>query len=156
MFNCQRCMSPAVIHITEVHSVGQVDEVHLCENCYKALLAAQFQNPLASNKGQAESRSDKTCDSCGLSFQVFRNQGRFGCARDYEVFEEEITPLLESLHGQVRHVGKSPRRAPLSSAQLAELTQLRQQLQLLIREERYEEAARIRDRIRRLEQGDLR
>ncbi|MCS7270363.1 MAG: UvrB/UvrC motif-containing protein, partial [Gemmataceae bacterium] len=64
-----------------------------------------------------------------------------------------IAPLLESLHGQTRHEGKTPRRGPLSQAQQAELTQLRQQLQWLIREERYEEAARIRDRIRQLEEG---
>lgn len=154
MIKCQRCFNRAVIHITEVLDNNQVEEVHLCENCYKALLTAQFQSPSASGSiAEREADNNKSCSVCGMDFQFFRNRGRFGCAQDYELFEDEITPLLESLHGQVRHVGKSPRRTPLSTTQRAELARLRQQLQVLIREERYEEAARVRDRIRQLEEG---
>jgi protein arginine kinase activator len=154
MIKCQRCFNKAVIHVTEILGPGQIEDIHLCENCYKNLLMAQLQEQVPTHASAEQSSAhNKTCPACGLSFQVFRNLGRFGCAQDYEVFEEEITPLLESLHGQVRHMGKSPRRAPLSAAQRAELTQLQQQLQQLIREERYEEAARVRDRIRQLEGG---
>ena len=154
MIKCQRCFNKAVIHVTEVLGPGHIEDIHLCENCYKNLLAAQLQQQTASAaSAEQSSGQSKSCPACGLTFLVFRNVGRFGCAQDYEVFEEEITPLLESLHGQVRHMGKSPRRTPLSDTQRAELTRLRQQLQVLIREERYEEAARVRDRIRQLEGG---
>jgi protein arginine kinase activator len=154
MIKCQRCFNKAVIHVTEILGPGQIEDIHLCENCYKNLLAAQLQQQTGSHSSAEQaSGHSKSCPACGLTFLAFRNVGRFGCAQDYEVFEEEITPLLESLHGQVRHTGKSPRRAPVSDTQRAELTQLRQQLQVLIREERYEEAARVRDRIRQLEGG---
>lgn len=155
MIKCQRCFNKAVIHVTEILGHGQIEDIHLCENCYKNLLMAQLQEQSSAHASEEQpSAHTKACPTCGLSFLAFRNMGRFGCAQDYEVFEEEITPLLESLHGQVRHAGKSPRRAPLSATQRAELTQLQQQLQMLIREERYEEAARVRDRIRQLEGGN--
>ena len=53
----------------------------------------------------------------------------------------------------VRHAGKTPRRAPRAKTAQAELAHLRRQLQTLVNEENYEEAARIRDRIKQLEEG---
>ena len=60
---------------------------------------------------------------------------------------------MESVHGEVRHAGKAPRRAPRAKTAQAELAQLRQQLQSLVNEENYEEAARIRDKIKQLEES---
>ena len=60
---------------------------------------------------------------------------------------------MESVHGETRHAGKTPRRAPRAKTAQAELAQLRQQLQTLVTEENYEEAARVRDQIKELEEG---
>ena len=65
----------------------------------------------------------------------------------------ELLPLMESVHGDTRHAGKAPRRAPGAKTAHSELAQLRQQLQTLVTEEKYEEAARVRDRIKELEEG---
>jgi protein-arginine kinase activator protein McsA len=54
---------------------------------------------------------------------------------------------------QKKHAGKTPRRAPRAKTAHAELAQLRQRLQALVVEENYEEAARVRDRIKELEEG---
>ena len=62
-------------------------------------------------------------------------------------------PLLENIHGETRHVGKQPRRLPQSKQTQSELMQLRKQLQQAVHKEAYEEAARIRDRIRHLEES---
>jgi protein arginine kinase activator len=121
---CQRCPKTATLHITEV----------LGEDRYEEVPAA----------GPA-------CEACGLTYLEFRNQGRFGCAHDYDAFKAELLPLLESIHGDVRHAGKAPRRLPRTPGTQAELTTLRRRLQQLVTEENYEEAARIRDRIKELE-----
>jgi len=83
----------------------------------------------------------------------FRNTGRLGCPQDYRVFRDELVPLLENIHGETRHSGKSPRRAPLSQQIQSELMQLRNKLKNSVNKEDYEEAARIRDRIRKLEEA---
>src|SRR5207237_9606432 len=68
-------------------------------------------------------------------------------------FKEDLLPLLESVHGDTRHVGKVPRRLPRAKGAQLELAQLRRKLQQAVTEEAYEEAARIRDRIKELEEG---
>ena len=155
---CQRCPKQATLHITEVLGEDRFDEVHLCEDCAKKyLIEPQNKKP---GKGQAvgvESEEDipiaAKCPACGMTFLEFRNHGRFGCANDYDAFKPELISLMENIHDSTRHVGKTPRRAPRSKTVQTELAQLRQQLQTFINEENYEEAARIRDRIKVLEHG---
>ena len=86
------------------------------------------------------------------AFEPFRTSGRLGCPYDYEVFRDELMPLLENIHDETRHSGKVPRRAPRNSQQQTELIQLRNDLKRAIAAEKYEEAGRIRDKIRVIEQ----
>jgi protein arginine kinase activator len=159
--NCQRCPKQATLHITEVLGEDRFEEVHLCEACAKKYLYEPHPSKPAkassSTVGEAaeDSPSGTRCPACGLTFVEFRNHGRFGCAHDYEAFQAELLPLLESVHGDSRHAGKTPRRAPRTQTAQAELAQLRHRLQLLVSEENYEEAARVRDRIKELEDREL-
>lgn len=157
---CQRCAKPATLHITEVLGDERFEELHLCEECAKKYLYEPAQALQSAKKGSGKSVSAddlpadvgaKQCDVCGIKFVEFRNTGRLGCSHDYDAFRDELLPLLESIHGDTKHHGKSPRRAPKARSSHAELTQLRKQLQQAVHDEKYEEAARIRDRIRQLE-----
>jgi len=67
-------------------------------------------------------------------------------------FAKILLPLLENIHGDVRHCGKTPRRSPQLREAETELIQLRNRLKLAVNKEDYEEAARIRDRIKTLEE----
>jgi len=146
------------LHITEVLGEDRFEEVHLCEECAKKYLyePQQKKQAKASSTGTAEVEEDAPaaakCPACGITFLEFRNHGRFGCAHDYDAFKPELLSLLESVHGETRHTGKTPRRAPRAKTAQTELTQLRQRLQILVNEENYEEAARVRDRIKELEE----
>lgn len=150
---CQSCPKIATYHITEVLQDDRYEEFHLCEECAKRYLSA----PTAPASAVAVSADDvtdlgaKQCSACGLKFVEFRNSGRLGCAHDYDSFAEEIVPLLENIHGDARHVGKKPRRLPRAKAALHELAALRRQLQTAINKELYEEAAKLRDRLKELE-----
>jgi protein arginine kinase activator len=158
MKKCQRCPKQATLHITEVLGEDRVDEIHLCEECAKKHLyepqqKKQLKNPSAAageNDDDAAAAAAK-CPACGLTFLEFRNHGRFGCAYDYEAFKPELRTLMENIHENTHHTGKSPRRAPKARTVHTELAQLREQLQTLVNDENYEEAARIRDRIKQLE-----
>lgn len=155
---CQRCPKQAAYHITDVVGDGQFDERHLCEECAKkhlyeptptpAVTAPPTEPPTPAELGA------KVCDVCGQKFVEFRNSGRLGCAHDYDAFREELVPLLENIHGEVKHAGKSPRRLPAVQAVEKELAALRKQLQQAVTAERYEEAARLRDSIKRAEAGE--
>lgn len=153
---CQRCSKQATLHITEVLGEERFEEVHLCEDCAKKYLYAPQQKKqgkagAAGSEVEEDVPAGAKCPACGMTFVEFRNHGRFGCGHDYDLFKPELLSLLESVHGDTKHSGKTPRRAPRAKTALTELTQLRHSLQTLVNEEKYEEAARIRDRIRELE-----
>ena len=153
---CQRCPKAAALHITEIHSEDQVEELHLCEECAQKYL---YEPGPTKETGIATAPSEEAddsgvsheCDVCGIKFVDFRNTGRLGCPHDYSLFREELLPLLENIHGETRHVGKTPRQLPQNQQKQAELVNLRKQLGAAVNKEDYEEAARLRDLIRRAE-----
>lgn len=158
---CQKCTKAATLHITEVLSEEQVEELHLCEDCAQKYLyepAGPGKTAKSGTSQQGEEVDEpavmnRECMFCGTKFVDFRNSGRLGCPHDYQEFREELLPLLENIHGETRHCGKTPRRLPQSKKTQAELVQLRKQLMQAVNKEAYEEAARLRDRIRQLEEA---
>jgi protein arginine kinase activator len=156
---CQKCPNAATLHITEILGEDHVDELHLCEVCAHKYLSEP--QPKSAGKAAVAAGDDEEemggthheCDLCGVKFVDFRNTGRLGCPHDYDVFREELVQLLENIHGETKHVGKVPRRQPRNKQAQAELTQLRKQLSQAVHREAYEEAAQLRDRIRRLEEN---
>ena len=158
---CQKCSKAATLHITEVIADEQFEELHLCEECAHKYLYEPQQKMVGAKGGESGHflESDETgimnreCPVCGIKFVEFRNSGRLGCPHDYQEFREELTPLLENIHGEVKHCGKTPRRLPQNKLKQSELTQLRKQLLQAVTKEAYEEAAQLRDRIRQLEEA---
>lgn len=155
---CQKCTKAATLHITEVISDDQFEELHLCEECANKYLYEPQNKPakggeaaLVEETDEATSLNQKECPQCGIKFVEFRNSGRLGCPHDYEQFREELVPLLENIHGETKHCGKAPRRLPQTKQVQGELIQLRKQLTQAVNREAYEEAASIRDRIKKLE-----
>ncbi len=156
---CERCSKPAVLHITELRQ-GEVRALHLCEGCAKEYLShaqpSKKDGAIESDTGAEEAALDdlelQVCPNCGIAFKEFRSLGRLGCPHDYVVFEDELLPLLENIHGETTHTGKIPKRSPQSSQIQFKLIKLRSELRSCVEEERYEDAARIRDSIRQLEE----
>jgi protein arginine kinase activator len=161
MKKCGRCSKPAVLHITEIRE-GEVQALHLCEACAKEYLStseaggaatetATAEPENAGDSGESSEVDQQTCPSCGITFKEFRSQGRLGCPHDYLAFQNELLPLLENIHGETQHVGKVPKRAPQASQHQFKLVRLRSQLKTAVEDELYEEAARLRDEIQKIE-----
>ena len=164
---CDRCPKPATFHITDIER-GKPKEFHFCDEHARQHLA-----PAAEGAGKPEmtalaekfsqaggldvvrpepgSAEKQVCPLCQMSFQEFRSSGRLGCPYDYEVFRDELLPLLENIHEETRHAGKFPRRAPRDPVRQTELIQLRNELKRAIAAEDYEVAARVRDQIKAIE-----
>jgi protein arginine kinase activator len=164
MKKCRRCTKPATMHITEIRE-GQAQSLHLCETCAQEYLNSvevggspdEFadEDVKKPSKGKVEeveeADTSKACPFCGITFKQFRSQGRLGCAHDYEVFHDDLIPLLESVHSDTQHVGKCPPKTSPENREHYELFRLRHELKAAVENESYEEAARLRDRIRQLE-----
>ena len=157
---CDRCENPATVHLTEIKG-GKKTERHLCENCARALHVPQASKELQKllktfQPSQSLSTTVKSamraCPECGMTFNEFRQHGRFGCARDYEVFGEEVERLLKRIHGGNRYTGPAPDGTRVEGGEVMnQLALTRVALRAAIAAENYEEAARLRDVIRHLD-----
>lgn len=160
---CQLCSKPATVHLTDIVD-NQKKELHLCQACAEAQqliqkqdinLPAILQNViglhLAPEMGELARQS---CPVCGIRYMEFRAQGRLGCPHDYVVFKSGLDTLLQRIHRATRHVGKSPRQGAPPMARFVEIALLRRQLQSAVDAEAYEEAARLRDLLRKKEATD--
>jgi protein arginine kinase activator len=165
VMKCQRCPKPATFHITDIER-GKPKEFHFCDEHARQHLSPSTESgekaeisSLAEKLSQggletareASAVEKQVCPLCQMSFQEFRNTGRLGCPYDYEVFRDELMPLLENIHEETRHTGKFPRRAPRDPVRQTELIQLRNEQKRAIAAEDYETAARIRDKIKAIE-----
>ncbi len=143
----------ATLHITEILGEEQIEELHLCEECAHKYLYEPSQNQAGKNPGHGDevgesSVLNRQCDVCGVKFVDFRNSGRLGCPHDYEVFRDELMPLLENIHGETKHCGKTPTRClPQNKLTQSELIHLCGKqlgaLQAVNSKEAYEEAGRF-------------
>ena len=151
---CQKCHNQAILHITEVLTQDQFEELHLCEQCANKYLYESQQKKGAIEPGREDEGllGQQECPACGMKFVEFRNTGRLGCPNDYQEFRDDLIPLLENIHGETKHVGKAPRRSQSPQA-VSELVQLRSKLKQAVSKEDYEEAARLRDQIRQAEES---
>lgn len=96
------------------------------------------------------------CPHCGYQLSFFRQNGRLGCTKCYEAFKSALEPLVSSIHGNNRHVeevatpGTKPQVGTKGSPK-PEITEMRKKIDEAIKAEKYEEAARLRDEIKKLE-----
>lgn len=161
---CQNCKEKtATVHLTEING-GQRNERHLCQDCAQQHgLASKTQIPLnellstlLSAQPQPEDTaalaSGHACPICGMTLKRFSQESLLGCPHDYEEFGQELMPLVEQTqNGKNRHCGKVPSRTPQEDRKDMELSNLRRQLDAAVKNEDYETAARLRDRIKSYE-----
>ncbi len=160
---CQNCGKHQATAWYKETVNGQTRELHLCPECAAKLGGAYasnlfsadpffspfFSDGLFSGAAQAIS-GGRRCPTCGMTESELRRTGRAGCGDCYQHFKDILLPYIKKLHGAAAHVGAAP--APAADAPAANpLEGLKAKLSDCVKSENYEEAARLRDEMRRLE-----
>ena len=96
--------------------------------------------------GRAMNVSEPKCPECGITRAEYRKASRLGCPACYDAFSRDLETAVLELHRSLQHVGKSPAKA----RKAWQLQQLRNELDEAVKNQRYEEAIALRDRIRKL------
>jgi len=115
---------------------------------------ASFVGGMLAEKAAASPQAGEEpeiCPECGFSSDDLESRGVLGCPACYTAFRTPILQLLERYHRGTTHAGKTPRVDGPRAALRRELADLRTALERSVASERYEEAARLRDRIRERE-----
>lgn len=171
---CQHCnKNEATTHIKRSIN-GQREEMHLCSECAAELgVMEEFRMPSMNEffgdsflgnflgAGVAAMNSlagVERCHTCGSSFNDIVKSGRIGCSDCYEKFSDKLEPSIRKIHGKTKHIGKFVTyEEAVNQSDTAEksdtIENLKQQLDAAIREQRFEDAAVLRDKIKEMTEG---
>jgi len=167
---CQECQErPATFYFQQIVN-GEKQEVHVCQVCAQEMGYTKSTNENYSLQDlltglfnfdgaalgqqqpqQMERKKAIQCPKCEMTFAEFQQIGKFGCASCYEAFAEKIDPILRRVHaGNIQHSGKIPRRAGDNIRKERQIKVYRAEMKSLVEKEAFEEAAELRDKIKRL------
>ncbi len=174
---CPRCnKNPATVHVIEVvefvrpgDESNELETHEMCEVCAQAAdlpsgmpaalahgapggPSAQIWDLLQNAKVQVKVKQKPaepgpTCPACGMTLAELQRKGRVGCEADYEVFAPYLMEVLDRMHGAHEHVGRMPGVEESEFAHKERKGELERALELAIRKEDYESAARLRDEL---------
>lgn len=159
---CEKCgKNLATTHIRSVIN-GTVYEQNLCAYCaakegYGNFGNLSLSNMLASMFGDSIKSGTSTkerCKCCGASFSDIVESGRVGCSECYNTFRAELMPSLNRLHGKVKHVGKTSANEIYVETTEDKIAKLQEELKNAIEKEAFEDAAKLRDEIKKLQKGE--
>lgn len=91
------------------------------------------------------------CPVCGFTQSDFKKTGRLGCSECYGTFGDSLGALLKAMHKGTAHTGKVPARLHRAKVLNGQMKTLRTDLEKAVRDENYEGAADLRDKIRQIE-----
>ena len=124
--------------------------------------APNMEEVKAGRVGQVSPGPQMQCPHCGYQLATFRQNGRLGCTQCYDSFKAALEPLITGIHGSARHQDEPAEPKTVVFSQSAaekpegsetNVKALRRKLKTAIQNERFEEAAQLRDEIKRLEGG---
>ncbi len=160
---CDKCgVNEANIHFKQVIN-NQSTTMHLCENCAEEIGFNLFAGPsssffnilsgiLGGPPAISQIKEDK-CPGCGISFSEVQSKGKLGCSDCWQTFKKQLLPFLKEMQGNTFHTGKSPKGFAEKVETSREMVKMREELNKAIAKEEYEEAAKIRDKIKEMEKG---
>lgn len=164
---CQIChKNIAVMAVTEVDEKGNKIVIAICEECAKKkgiLESGKVLNidEILKIMLKAKEKEDKEliCPRCFLSFYEFKKYGKFGCPDCFKAFEERLIPFIKRIQATIRekedevfHKGKKVSIGIKRSLLISEIKKLKIELEKAIKEEDYERAAEIRDKLKEKEE----
>lgn len=115
---------------------------------------------------------EEVCRNCGLTYEEFVKSGKLGCVNCYDVFKDRIDLITKNIQGTSNHVGRklegnSNNKFEIKNNEILSklndsekinnkdeynINILKDKLKKAVSEEKYEEAAKIRDEIKKLQE----
>lgn len=174
---CDNCgKNEANIRLTQIIN-GKKTEMIICEQCGEKLgiTSMDFEMPIDISNflGDFMLENDDSefmpfntlgkalkCNRCNITYKEFLDNGKFGCEECYKTFEDKIDILVKKIQGTDKYLGRKARNSKENQVQDKkaenktdnQIQNLQIKLKQAIKEERYEDAAKIRDEIKKLEE----
>lgn len=161
---CDKCGKLSVYHSTLiVNGVSQTR--NLCRDC--AIKEGVFNTEPTSLFDDMfsafadflpfERVENIVCPVCKTSLREFRTTQKLGCPNCYDAFRDEISAVIKKIAPFETHKQDSIKIKDFESnsdkkqTKAEKIASLRQEMSLAVKEERYEDAAKIKKQIQKLE-----
>ena len=160
---CNRCGAPSVYHSTLIVN-GISQKTSLCRDC--ALKEGVFSTEKPSLFDEMfssfsdllgyEQVENVVCPVCKTTLREFKSTGRLGCPNCYDIFREEISKIIKRIAPFETHKQDTIKTKvkPEKLSKEDKIKQLREEMKLAVSEERYEDAAKIKKQITKLESAN--
>ena len=154
---CQK--NDATVYLTQIVE-GKMQKVNLCEHCAKEkgvsdptgfAMADLLLGLGATQQIEHGGQPAQKCPVCGFTQIDFKKTGRLGCSACYDTFADGLANLLKGMHKGLKHTGKMPAHLSRRYAMADRVKSLETDLQKAVKNEKYEDAARLRDEIQKIE-----
>lgn len=164
---CEECGVNEACYTISVMMGGQVTQRHLCADCMakmnmnlaagnvKHLLSAIMSAITGAGEEEQDTapiapEEDVVCERCNTSLSQFTKSGKLGCPSCYTAFRQQLTPMLQQIHGRVQHAGRKPIDDEAAQRRRTIYDRLSRQLEQAVAVEDFESAAVLRDQLRHL------
>lgn len=164
---CDQCfLRNALIHITNIRA-GQMSTRHLCQECaaeepfnlmsmggmMKGLVFFIEGTPETKQKTIPRQHKELECGQCRYRLSDFKKTQKVGCPACYEVFKDYLTakdlkPKQTLSNPPAPEVFPSLEKDDTAKSFAGEWELLQGKLYRALKEENYEEAAKLRDQLR--------
>ena len=167
---CEECGVNEACYTISVMMGGQITQRHLCADCMAKMnmnLAAGNVKHLLSaimsaiSGGVEETAAnavapadDVICERCNTTLSQFTKSGKLGCPQCYKAFREQLTPMLQQIHGRVQHAGRKPLDDEAAQRRRDAYDRLTRQLEQAVAVEDFETAAILRDQLKHLSNAE--
>jgi protein arginine kinase activator len=163
---CEICKSKNAVFHVQQHVGENIYEMHLCRDCASrkgiskdgksfdfslSKLLTNFAQKKVSTGDLANEL--ETCKTCGTKKQDLKDDGQVGCPDCYNSFRRSITSALALNSSYVSHKGKLPLKLKAYKTILIDKELLKRELEEAVKNEEYETAVIIRDKLTNIEAG---
>ena len=157
---CDRCGNPSVYHSTLIVN-GVSKNTNLCRDCaikegvfnqQKPSLFDEMFSSFSDLLGY-EQVENVVCPVCKTTLREFKTTGRLGCPNCYDMFRDEISNIIKRIAPFETHKQDTikTKAKPEKQTKEEKIRSLKEEMKIAVSEERYEDAAKIKKQITKLE-----
>ena len=154
---CSECKKPIAVRYTEIVE-GTITHTCMCSECPQ--LEQRLHGIRIGALTEAQGETGLVCGDCGTTLVNVRRSSPLGCSHCYEVFADVILAELRTANrippaianqkkGLVLHLGRAPGEL-VEISPTSRLAALNEALTETLTREDYEQAAWLRDQIKKL------
>lgn len=162
---CTNCNAKeATFHYKQIIG-GKKSEHHLCSDCAANLgytggtehifdIGSILNDFISIPSVHTAVKSGHACPECATSYEEFKRTGLLGCANCYKEFASVVEASLARIQPSTTHKGALSGETGEKINKENELITLKNDLKKAIIDERYEDAAVLRDKIKKMEERE--